>query len=40
MHSKRGLSRRDTPTILGTKHSVEVDPSVLESPDDPNLTLF
>lgn len=40
MHSKQGLSRRDTPTILGTNHSVEVDPSVLESPDDPNLTLF
>jgi len=39
-HSKRSLSRRDTPTILGTNHSVEVDPSVLGNPDDPNVSLF
>lgn len=39
-HGKRGLSRRDTPTVLATDHSVEVDASVLENPHDLDVTLF
>ncbi|PKS08185.1 hypothetical protein jhhlp_005461 [Lomentospora prolificans] len=39
-HNKRGLTRRDTPTVLATDHSVQVDASVLENPESLDTALF